>query len=99
MLDEPANGLDPAGIRELRGYLRQFAHDQNVTVFLSSHVLNEVEQVGDWIGIKTGEFSPPAGWRHWSELFSWNISCNGRNKAVARAGQGLDQTRIVRVAA
>jgi len=51
MLDEPANGLDPAGIRELRGHLRQFAHDQNVTVFLSSHVLNEVEQVADWIGI------------------------------------------------
>jgi ABC-2 type transport system ATP-binding protein len=51
MLDEPANGLDPAGIRELRGHLRQFAHEQNVTVFLSSHVLNEVEQVADWIGI------------------------------------------------
>jgi len=51
MLDEPANGLDPAGIRELRGHLRQFAHDQNVTVFLSSHVLNEIEQVADWIAI------------------------------------------------
>lgn len=51
MLDEPANGLDPAGIRELRGHLRQFAQDQNVTVFLSSHALNEVEQVADWIGI------------------------------------------------
>lgn len=51
MLDEPANGLDPAGIRELRGHLRQFAHNHNATVFLSSHVLNEVEQVADWIGI------------------------------------------------
>src|SRR5947207_3441207 len=51
MLDEPANGLDPAGIRELRDRLRQLAHDHNVTVFLSSHVLNEVEQVADWIGI------------------------------------------------
>jgi lantibiotic transport system ATP-binding protein len=51
MLDEPANGLDPAGIRELRDHLRQLAHDHNVTVFLSSHVLNEVEQVADWIGI------------------------------------------------
>jgi len=51
MLDEPANGLDPAGIRELRAHLRQLAHDRNVTVFLSSHVLNEVEQVADWIGI------------------------------------------------
>jgi lantibiotic transport system ATP-binding protein len=51
MLDEPANGLDPAGTRELRGHLRQFAHNQDVTIFLSSHVLNEVEQVADWIGI------------------------------------------------
>jgi ABC-type multidrug transport system ATPase subunit len=51
MLDEPANGLDPAGIRELRVHLRQLAHGRNVTVFLSSHVLNEVEQVADWIGI------------------------------------------------
>lgn len=51
ILDEPANGLDPAGIRELRNQLRQFAHDQDVTVFLSSHVLREVEQLADQIGI------------------------------------------------
>lgn len=51
LLDEPANGLDPAGIRDLRNQLRQFAHDQNVTVFLSSHVLREVEQLADQIGI------------------------------------------------
>jgi ABC-2 type transport system ATP-binding protein len=51
MLDEPANGLDPAGIRELRGHLQQLAHDYNVTIFLSSHVLNEVEHVADYIGI------------------------------------------------
>jgi ABC-type multidrug transport system ATPase subunit len=51
MLDEPANGLDPAGIRELRGHLQQLARDHNVTIFLSSHVLNEVEQVADYIGI------------------------------------------------
>ena len=51
LLDEPANGLDPAGIRELRGHLRQLAHDRNVTIFLSSHVLSEIDQIADWIGI------------------------------------------------
>jgi len=51
LLDEPANGLDPAGIRELRAQLRGLARERQVTVFLSSHVLNEVEQIADWIGI------------------------------------------------
>jgi len=51
LLDEPANGLDPAGIRELRAQLRGLARERLVTVFLSSHVLNEVEQIADWIGI------------------------------------------------
>jgi ABC-type multidrug transport system ATPase subunit len=51
ILDEPASGLDPVGIRDQRDHLRQLAHHRNVTVFLSSHALNEVEQVADWIGI------------------------------------------------
>jgi ABC-2 type transport system ATP-binding protein len=46
VLDEPANGLDPQGIRWLRGYLRDFA-DHGRTVFVSSHVLGEVEQIAD----------------------------------------------------
>lgn len=46
VLDEPANGLDPAGIRWMRGLLRDFA-DRGGTVLLSSHLLHEVEQVAD----------------------------------------------------
>jgi ABC-2 type transport system ATP-binding protein len=46
VLDEPANGLDPQGIRWLRGYLRKLADDGR-TVFVSSHVLAEVEQIAD----------------------------------------------------
>ncbi|MEU7696187.1 ATP-binding cassette domain-containing protein [Microbispora hainanensis] len=47
ILDEPANGLDPAGIEWLRGFLRHLAHDQGAAVLLSSHVLAEVEQTVD----------------------------------------------------
>jgi len=46
LLDEPANGLDPAGVHWLRGFLRQFA-DQGRTVLVSSHVLAEVAQTVD----------------------------------------------------
>jgi ABC-2 type transport system ATP-binding protein len=46
VLDEPANGLDPAGIRWMRGLLKDYA-DRGGTVLLSSHLLHEVEQVAD----------------------------------------------------
>ncbi|GAA4015675.1 ABC transporter ATP-binding protein [Allokutzneria multivorans] len=50
ILDEPTNGLDPAGMREMRELVRNFANNGG-TVLLSSHLLGEVEQVADRIGI------------------------------------------------
>jgi ABC-2 type transport system ATP-binding protein len=50
LLDEPANGLDPAGVHWLRGFLRQFAADGR-TVLISSHVLAEVAQTVDQVVI------------------------------------------------
>src|SRR5256885_13298890 len=50
VLDEPANGLDPEGIRWLRNFLRSFA-GRGGTVFLSSHVLREVSQLSDAVVI------------------------------------------------
>jgi ABC-2 type transport system ATP-binding protein len=46
ILDEPANGLDPAGIRWMRGLLRDYA-DRGATVLLSSHLLHEIEVIAD----------------------------------------------------
>ena len=47
ILDEPTNGLDPAGMLEMRRLIRQLAEEEGKTVFLSSHLLHEVEQVCD----------------------------------------------------
>ena len=51
ILDEPTNGLDPQGIRDMREFLRQLVDDEGLTVFLSSHLLVEVEQVCDRVAI------------------------------------------------
>ncbi|MCB8925273.1 MAG: ABC transporter ATP-binding protein [Ardenticatenaceae bacterium] len=51
ILDEPTNGLDPAGIQDVRHFIRNLAEKQGKTVFLSSHLLSEVEQVCDQVGI------------------------------------------------
>lgn len=51
VLDEPANGLDPAGIVEVRELLRALADDHGVTIFMSSHILAEVAHLADRIGI------------------------------------------------
>ena len=51
ILDEPANGLDPAGVVEVRNMLRALAHEQGVTVFMSSHILGEVARLADRVGI------------------------------------------------
>jgi ABC-2 type transport system ATP-binding protein len=51
ILDEPTNGLDPAGTRDLRKLLRQLVADLGATVLLSSHLLSEVDQIADHIGI------------------------------------------------
>lgn len=51
ILDEPTNGLDPAGIREIRDYLRSLAREREMAVIVSSHLLSEMEMMCDRIGI------------------------------------------------
>ncbi|WP_029192315.1 ABC transporter ATP-binding protein [Paenibacillus harenae] len=51
ILDEPTNGLDPAGIRELRDYLRVLSKEEGIAVFVSSHLLAEMELMCDRVAI------------------------------------------------
>ena len=51
ILDEPTSGLDPQGMKEIRDLIHHLAADQNKTVFLSSHLLNEVEMVANRMAV------------------------------------------------
>lgn len=51
ILDEPTNGLDPAGIRELRDYLRKLTQEEGTSVIVSSHLLSEMELMCDRVAI------------------------------------------------
>lgn len=51
ILDEPTNGLDPAGIRELREFIHKLVKEENMSVFISSHLLSEVQMICDRVAI------------------------------------------------
>ena len=51
LLDEPTNGLDPAGVAEIRELITSMARQEGVTVIVSSHILSEIEQMADVVGI------------------------------------------------
>lgn len=51
ILDEPTNGLDPSGVRDMRRLIRDLPASQGVTVFVSSHLLSEIEQVASHVGL------------------------------------------------
>jgi bacitracin transport system ATP-binding protein len=51
ILDEPINGLDPIGIKEMRKLIKYLSVERNITILISSHILSEIEQIADHIGI------------------------------------------------
>lgn len=86
ILDEPANGLDPAGVVEIRELLRNLARDQGVTIFMSSHILTEVDRLATRIGIiHQGRLIEELDTQQLRDLRSPRLSVQARDLAAARA--------------
>ena len=77
ILDEPTNGLDPSGISEFRNLIRMLAHEEGMAIFVSSHLLAEVQQMCDRVGIiKQGTLIKTAAVKEIlsTEIVEWQLS-------------------------
>jgi ABC-2 type transport system ATP-binding protein len=86
ILDEPANGLDPAGVVEIRELLASLAHEKGVTVFMSSHILAEVDRLATRIGIiHQGRLIEELDTVELERRRARRLSVDARDRAAARA--------------
>jgi len=86
ILDEPANGLDPAGVIEIRELLQALAQEKGVTVFMSSHILTEVDRLATRIGIiHKGRLIEELDTDKLEKLRSKRLQVKARNLEVAQA--------------
>ncbi len=85
ILDEPANGLDPAGIVEIREMLKDLASSQGVTIFISSHILGEISKLATRIGIiHQGRLIQELNINELDYLFRKRLILDAGNKKAAR---------------
>ncbi len=85
ILDEPANGLDPAGVVEIRELLRTLAHEKGVTIFMSSHILTEVDRLATRIGIiHNGRLIEELDSRKLEKLRAKRLEVSARNLEAAQ---------------
>jgi ABC-2 type transport system ATP-binding protein len=86
ILDEPANGLDPAGVVEIRMLLENLAREKGVTVFMSSHILTEVDRLATSIGIfHKGRLIEELEAEKLEELRSRRLEIKARNLEAAQS--------------
>jgi ABC-2 type transport system ATP-binding protein len=85
ILDEPANGLDPAGVVEIRELLAGLAREKGVTVFMSSHILTEVDRLASRIGIiHKGRLIEELEAEKMEELRSQRLEIKARDLSAAK---------------
>jgi ABC-2 type transport system ATP-binding protein len=86
ILDEPANGLDPAGVVEIRELLKSLAREKGVTVFMSSHILSEVDRMATRIGfIHKGRLVEELDAGQLEELRSQRLEIKARDLEAAKS--------------
>jgi ABC-2 type transport system ATP-binding protein len=88
ILDEPTNGLDPAGIREMRDFLKMLAHERGYSVFISSHILSEMQLLCDRVGIVSqGRLIATKSVTEWTKdvakVAKLKLIVNNKERAVA----------------
>jgi ABC-2 type transport system ATP-binding protein len=96
ILDEPSNGLDPAGIFEIRELLSDLARNHGVTVFISSHILGEISRFATRIGIiHNGVLMQEINTLQLEQLCQKRLKINTRNNNVAKSV--LSQSGIIAI--
>lgn len=80
ILDEPTNGLDPAGMKQIRELLRMLSAEQGTTIVVSSHILSEIESIADTIGIiHQGRMKKEIGLKEIGEMSLAYIELSAQN--------------------
>jgi len=85
LLDEPNDGLDPLGIREMRGMIRRLRDEFGITVMLSSHLLSEVEQLCDRVAIlHRGKMVFCGKWKETPDLWQFTLDPQERAHEILK---------------
>ncbi|TCI37678.1 MULTISPECIES: ABC transporter ATP-binding protein [unclassified Exiguobacterium] len=101
ILDEPTNGLDPAGIADLRNYLRHLAEHRGIAILISSHLLSEMELITDRFAIiDHGQIkSVQDGTTREEGVILCKVSREQMNEALDAAAMLFDDVKIVQQSA
>lgn len=99
ILDEPTNGLDPAGITEFRNLIRTLAYEEGMTVFVSSHLLLEIQQMCDVVSIiKQGSVIKTVNVQEiiHNDQIEWQINNPEKAMAILREDWNIEAVQLKR---